>query len=88
MRDGEVVGRGWHQQAGGDHAEVAALADAGEAAAGATAYVTLEPCDHTGRTGPCSVALVEAGVSRVVVARRDPIDGHGGGLERLQRAGI
>lgn len=88
MRDDHVVGRGWHQQAGGDHAEVVALADAGEAAAGATAYVTLEPCDHTGRTGPCSVALVEAGVSRVVVARRDPVAGHGGGLERLQRAGI
>lgn len=88
VRDGEVVGRGWHQQAGGDHAEVAALRDAGERAAGATAYVTLEPCDHTGRTGPCSVALADAGIGRVVVARRDPVEGHGGGLQRLERAGV
>lgn len=88
VRHGEVVGRGWHERAGDAHAEVVALQDAGPAAAGATAYVTLEPCDHTGRTGPCSVALVEAGVARVVAARRDPVDGHGGGLERLERAGI
>lgn len=88
VREGQVVGRGWHRRAGEDHAEVAALADAGEAAAGATVYVTLEPCDHTGRTGPCSVALVEADVRRVVVARRDPVAGHGGGLERLERAGV
>lgn len=88
MRDGAVVGRGWHQRAGGDHAEVAALRDAGDQAAGATAYVTLEPCDHTGRTGPCSVALLDAGVGRVVAARRDPVDGHGGGIQRLEQAGV
>lgn len=88
VRDGEVVGRGWHERAGGAHAEVAALADAGDAARGATAYVTLEPCDHEGRTGPCSVALLEAGVARVVAARRDPVEGHGGGLQRLAEAGV
>lgn len=88
VRDGEAVGHGWHQRAGGPHAEVAALADAGDAARGATAYVTLEPCNHTGRTGPCSVALLEAGVARIVVARRDPVPGHGGGVQRLADAGV
>lgn len=88
VRDGEVVGRGWHARAGEAHAEVVALRDAGDAAAGATAYVTLEPCDHTGRTGPCSVALLDAGVTRAVVARRDPVDAHAGGLHRLERAGV
>lgn len=88
-RDGSVVGRGWHAVAGGPHAEIDALASAGEAARGATAYVTLEPCAHEGRTGPCAEALVQAGVAAVVVAHRDPnprVDG--GGLERLQAAGI
>lgn len=83
-----MIGRGWHERAGGPHAEVVALGDAGDDARGATAYVTLEPCNHTGRTGPCAVALLEAGVSRVVAARRDPVEGHGGGLERLAAAGV
>lgn len=88
VRDGVVVGEGWHERAGGPHAEVVALADAGDAARGATAYVTLEPCNHTGRTGPCSLALLDAGVARVVAARQDPVAGHGGGLARLAAAGI
>jgi diaminohydroxyphosphoribosylaminopyrimidine deaminase/5-amino-6-(5-phosphoribosylamino)uracil reductase len=88
-RDGKVVGRGWHEFAGGPHAEVAALADAGAEAAGATAYVTLEPCNHAGRTGPCSEALLSAGVAEVVAAVRDP-NPHvsGAGLERLAAAGV
>jgi len=85
----ETVGEGWHQKAGEPHAEVFALQAAGERARGATAYVTLEPCAHTGRTGPCAEALVAAGVARVVAAMRDPfprVDGQG--LERLRAAGI
>jgi diaminohydroxyphosphoribosylaminopyrimidine deaminase/5-amino-6-(5-phosphoribosylamino)uracil reductase len=84
-----VVGEGWHKKAGGPHAEVHALKAAGEAARGATCYVTLEPCAHSGRTGPCAEALVEAGVVRVVAAMRDPFDRvDGAGLERLRKAGI
>ncbi|GAA1396346.1 bifunctional diaminohydroxyphosphoribosylaminopyrimidine deaminase/5-amino-6-(5-phosphoribosylamino)uracil reductase RibD [Luteococcus peritonei] len=86
--DGEVVGRGWHRGAGTAHAEVVALQQAGAAARGATAYVTLEPCDHTGRTGPCSHALVAAGISRVVHAQHDPNPVAAGGAERLRRAGL
>ena len=67
-----VVGEGWHQRKGGPHAEVFALQAAGERAKGATAYVTLEPCAHTGSTGPCADALIAAGVARVVGAMRDP----------------
>src|SRR5690606_34301740 len=70
--EGEVVGEGWHPFAGGPHAEAAALAAAGDAARGATAYVTLEPCDHHGRTPPCTEALIEAGVAEVVIAHLDP----------------
>ncbi|WP_068253415.1 bifunctional diaminohydroxyphosphoribosylaminopyrimidine deaminase/5-amino-6-(5-phosphoribosylamino)uracil reductase RibD [Janibacter corallicola] len=87
-RDGHVVGEGLHQRAGGPHAEVAALADAGERARGGTAVVTLEPCRHSGRTGPCTRALVEAGITRVVVAVADPTGDAGGGLQDLRAAGI
>jgi len=71
VRDGEIVGEGWHQQAGGPHAEVHALRMAGDKARGATAYVTLEPCSHHGRTPPCAGALIAAGVKRVVGAVED-----------------
>lgn len=88
-RDGQVLGRGWHRAAGGPHAEVHALEAAGEGARGATAYVTLEPCAHRGRTGPCADALVDAGIARVVVAVGDPNPAvNGGGLARLAAAGI
>jgi diaminohydroxyphosphoribosylaminopyrimidine deaminase / 5-amino-6-(5-phosphoribosylamino)uracil reductase len=88
-RDGEVVGRGFHERAGQPHAEVFALREAGERARGATAYVTLEPCAHQGRTGPCADALVAAGVARVVAAVGDPFDRvDGAGFERLRAAGI
>lgn len=85
----EVVGEGFHQYAGQPHAEVFALRQAGDRARGAAAYVTLEPCAHTGRTGPCAEALVAAGVTRVVAAMRDPFPQvDGAGFERLQAAGI
>lgn len=89
VRDGEVVGEGWHQRAGEPHAEVHALRMAGEKARGATAYVTLEPCSHHGRTPPCCDALIAAGVKRVVAAMQDPNPQVAGrGLHRLQQAGI
>src|SRR5687768_16978284 len=89
VRGGEVVGEGYHRVAGGPHAEVLALRAAGERARGATCYVTLEPCCHFGRTPPCSRALIEAGVSRVVAAMADPFPRvAGGGLEELRRAGV
>jgi diaminohydroxyphosphoribosylaminopyrimidine deaminase/5-amino-6-(5-phosphoribosylamino)uracil reductase len=87
-RAGEIVGWGYHRRCGGPHAEIAALRRAASKAAGATAYVTLEPCNHTGRTGPCSEALIEARVGRVVYARADPGIPAGGGAQRLQAAGI
>lgn len=89
VRDGQIVGEGWHVRAGEPHAEVHALRQAGELARGATAYVTLEPCSHHGRTPPCADALVNAGVDRVVAAMQDPNPQVAGrGLLRLQDAGI
>ena len=86
---GEVVGEGWHRRQGGPHAEVLAIEAAGERARGATAYVSLEPCAHTGRTGPCADALIAAGVTRVVAAMRDPFPQvDGSGFDRLRAAGI
>ena len=88
VQDGRIVGEGWHQRYGGPHAEVHALQAAGRAARGATAYVSLEPCNHHGQTPPCTDALIEAGVARVVCAARDPNPKAAGGMERLQAAGI
>ena len=86
--DGAVVGEGWTQPPGGPHAEVVALRDAGEAARGGTAVVTLEPCRHSGRTGPCTQALLAAGVARVVVACADPTPAARGGAAELRSAGV
>ena len=89
VRDGEIVGEGWHRKAGEPHAERIALAAAGDRARGATAYVTLEPCCHQGRTPPCTEGLIEAGVQRVVVAMEDPNPLVAGkGLKQLREAGI
>ena len=89
VRDGAIVGEGWHPFAGQPHAEVFALRDAGERAKSATAYVTLEPCSHWGRTPPCADALIAAGVARVVAATQDSDPRVGGqGLARLREAGI
>ena len=89
VRDGRIVAEGWHRKAGTPHAEIHALNMAGELARGATVYVSLEPCAHYGRTGPCARALVEAGVSRVVVAMTDPNPKVAGkGIAILQEAGI
>jgi diaminohydroxyphosphoribosylaminopyrimidine deaminase/5-amino-6-(5-phosphoribosylamino)uracil reductase len=89
VKDGEVVGEGWHEKAGEPHAEVHALRAAGEKARGATAYVSLEPCSHHGRTPPCANALIDAGVRRVVAAMRDPNPQvSGNGLELLTLAGV
>ena len=84
----EIVGWGYHRQCGQAHAEVHALGRAGPRAAGATAYITLEPCNHFGRTPPCTEALIKAGVAKVVIARRDPNPIAAGGLDRLREAGI
>lgn len=89
VKDGRVVGQGYHARAGTPHAEINALQEAGAQAAGATLYVTLEPCCHHGRTGPCTEAVLAAGVSRVVAAMTDPNPLVAGrGLERLREAGV
>jgi diaminohydroxyphosphoribosylaminopyrimidine deaminase / 5-amino-6-(5-phosphoribosylamino)uracil reductase len=91
VRDGQLIGEGWHERAGGAHAEVAALADArarGHDPRGATLYATLEPCNHHGRTPPCVDAVLAAGIARVVAAMHDPVPGHGRGGERLRGAGV
>lgn len=85
---GEIIGEGFHDRAGGPHAEVVALAEAGERARGATVYVTLEPCSHYGATPPCTSALIEAGVSAVVIGATDPTHVAGGGATVLADAGI
>lgn len=87
-RHGTVVGEGCHERAGGPHAEVVALGAAGQRARGGVLVVTLEPCAHTGRTGPCTEAVLAAGVARVVVAVDDPTDLAGGGATRLRAAGV
>jgi diaminohydroxyphosphoribosylaminopyrimidine deaminase/5-amino-6-(5-phosphoribosylamino)uracil reductase len=88
VRDHEIVGQGYHARYGETHAEVAALRDAGDRASGATVYVTLEPCTHTGHTPPCTDALIRAGVRRVVIATRDPHPVAAGGIGVLEAAGI
>jgi len=89
VREGQIVGEGFHQYEKRDHAEIVALKSAGEKARGSTMYVTLEPCNHTGRTGPCTEAIIAAGVSRVVAAMEDPNPVNSGrGFDRLRAAGI
>ncbi len=89
VKNNEIVGQGWHERAGEAHAEIQALADAGKRSRGATLYVTLEPCNHTGRTPPCTDAVIRSGISRVVVASKDPNPlVQGRGLQALEEAGI
>jgi diaminohydroxyphosphoribosylaminopyrimidine deaminase/5-amino-6-(5-phosphoribosylamino)uracil reductase len=89
VRDGKIVGEGWHQRYGGPHAEPEALCAAGEAARGSTLYVTLEPCCHQGKTAPCSAAVIAAGIKRVVAALQDPFPQvAGGGFRQLRAAGV
>lgn len=88
VRDGEIVGEGWHARYGGPHAEVHALEAAGKKAEGATIYVSLEPCNHQGKTPPCTEAVIRSGISRVVMAMEDPNPKASGGIARLCEAGI
>src|SRR5258708_37601347 len=88
VREGQIVGEGFHQYDWRDHAEIVTLKSAGDKARGATLYVTLEPCNHAGRTGPCTEAIIAAGVQRVVAAMEDPNPVNSGlGFERLRAAG-
>ena len=89
MRDGQIVGEGWHEEFGGPHAEINAIKQATNQATGSTAYVTLEPCCHQGKTPPCTQALKLVGVKRVVAAMEDPFPPvDGGGIDELRKAGI
>ena len=89
VKDDVIVGEGWHAQAGGPHAEIVALENAGAAARGAQLYVSLEPCNHTGRTGPCVAELMKAGIERIVVATIDPNPKVAGkGIQSLQQSGV
>jgi diaminohydroxyphosphoribosylaminopyrimidine deaminase/5-amino-6-(5-phosphoribosylamino)uracil reductase len=88
VRDGEIVGEGWHERKGGPHAEVAALAAAGDRARGATLYVSMEPCAHHGSTPPCTEAIIAAGVAKVVAGSLDPNPEARGGFEVLRAAGV
>ena len=88
VRDGEIVALGHHRKAGEAHAEVDAIRKAGERASGSWLYVTLEPCNHQGRTGPCTEAIIEAGVTRVVVGCHDPAPHVAGATDRLRAAAI
>ena len=88
VRDEQILSRGYHHEAGQAHAEVDAIRNAGGASAGASLYVTLEPCNHHGRTGPCTEAILEAGIARVVIGCRDPAPHVPRAIDRLQRAGV
>jgi diaminohydroxyphosphoribosylaminopyrimidine deaminase/5-amino-6-(5-phosphoribosylamino)uracil reductase len=89
VKNGDVIGRGWHQSFGQAHAEINALQQAGELAKGATCYVTLEPCAHVGKTGSCAQALKQTGVAKVIAAMQDPNpEVSGKGLQILEQAGI
>src|SRR5579862_7764671 len=88
VRDGEIIGEGYHARYGADHAEIVALRSAGDLARGSTLYVTLEPCAHHGKTPPCADAIVSAGVARVVAATADPSPAAAGGAQRLRDANI
>ena len=88
VRNGQVVGEGWHERKGGPHAEVVALEAAGRLARGATLYVTMEPCSHHGSTPPCTEAVLESGIAKVVSGSLDPNPEAGGGLELLREAGV
>jgi len=89
VRDGKVIGEGWHKKAGTPHAEIHALQEAGDLAQGSTLYVTLEPCSHYGRTGPCTEAVIKAGIKKVIVAMTDPNPLVGGkGIAQLRQAGV
>ena len=88
VRNGEIVGEGWHERKGGPHAEVVALEAAGRLARGSTLYVTMEPCAHHGSTPPCTEAVLESGVAKVVAGSLDPNPDAGGGLELLRAAGV